>query len=104
MNQTNADEPVGYTPRKLNVYEQQIENDWDHDIASVLDLVDGWVRTVAVITDLTEFQIDRIVERISAAVTEFRERKYSAFAGVDEIRGQIITEIRRLMIEEGLDP
>ncbi len=96
-NDNLTEEPAGYTPRRYNVYELQLQADLaDGNVASVNDLIDGWVRTVAIETDLTETQVDAIVEKIWAAVADFREREHSPFA--------VVEEIREMMMEERLSP
>ena len=85
----------GYMPRTLNTYEAQMLKGWDNP-ADVIGLIDGWVRTVAIATDLKTSQIDTIVDKITEHVRLRREDMLSPTAVIDEIR--------RMMADEGLVP
>ena len=87
----------GYQPRKLNLYEQQIENEWKAgNVNAVLDLVEGWVRTITTETDLKQQVIDQHIEEISEHMNRRFGDDISPFAAVDEIRME--------MAEKGLTP
>ncbi|KKW23168.1 MAG: hypothetical protein UY70_C0019G0005 [Candidatus Kaiserbacteria bacterium GW2011_GWB1_52_6] len=93
---TDTDEPIGYTPRKYTIFEEQIEDSWLFDTEDVNRLITDWVGNA---TPGPRFRILRmtkedVVEAMKAHVLNCYERDLSPFAGVAELR--LIMEERGL--------
>ena len=93
MNIEEPDPYLGYMPRTLNTYEQQILKSWSNP-ADVIGIVDRWVRKAAIGTDLRTREVDDIIEDLTAHVSQRRKDMLASLPIVNEIRTHLIDVYR----------